>query len=247
MPTVAVVQARIGSTRLPGKVLLPLGESYVLDHVVRQVRAADAVDEVVVATPDTEADDVVTFYAERSGAATHRGPEDDVLGRLFAAADARDADTVVRVSADNPLMPPAYVEHAVSHLQANDLDYVTPAFDRQFPPGLACEAMTLDSLRTVADRATTPDQREHVTVYYRDNSDAFDCATLVPADVPGCELVADRDDLRFTLDRAPDYELVRRVYENVPFDDVLSLEEGVRYVDENGLTAINRDVRQREV
>lgn len=157
MPTVAVVQARIGSTRLPGKVLLLLGETYVFDHVVRRVRAV-AADEVVVATPDTETDDIVIFYAERSGAATHRGPEDDVLGRLFAASNARDADTVVRVSADNPLLPPAYTEHAVSHLQTNDLDYVTPAFE---------------------------------------------CANLVPEDVPGCETITNRDDLRFTPRQSP--------------------------------------------
>ena len=102
MKVVPVIQARMGSSRLPGKVMLPLNCDHVLEHDVRRVASADRVDEVVVATSEEKQDDIVERYAEREGAHVHRGSEDDVLGRMYEAASERDADVVVRVTADCP-------------------------------------------------------------------------------------------------------------------------------------------------
>lgn len=244
MRTVAIIQARIGSTRLPGKVLLPLGDTYVLNHIIRRVKTISSIDKVVTAIPDTEANNVVEFFAERSGTATYRGPEDDVLGRMFDAATVHDADVVVRVSADNPLIPPAYIEYAADLLKSQQLDYVTPSFEHEFPPGTACEIMSLDSMRTVVERATKSEAREHVTLYYRDNPDDFEYINLTPSDVPGCEMLNGRDDIRLTLDRAADYRLIRQIYESVSFDGILPLEAAIECIDKNNLAENNRNQSQ---
>lgn len=102
MKTVAIIQARMGSTRLPGKVMLPLDGSHVLTHDVQRVRKAETVDEVIVATSTKTADDIVARYADRAGATVFRGSEDDVLDRMFSAATEVNAETVVRITGDSP-------------------------------------------------------------------------------------------------------------------------------------------------
>jgi spore coat polysaccharide biosynthesis protein SpsF len=245
MTTVAVIQARMSSTRLPGKVTLPLDGRTVIERVVRRVAAADAVDVVVVAAPDLECDDVVAFFAERAGARVHRGPHEDVLTRLYDAAVAHDADTVVRVSADSPLLLPAYVDHALSLVESGAFDYVTDALERTFPLGVACEVFSRESFETVQTAATTSEQREHVTAYYRENRETFDVRNVTSSEPPFPEEIAGRTDLRFTLDRAADYDLIRRIYENVAFDDFLHIGDAVPYVDDTDLVGINGHVAHR--
>ncbi|AUV81812.1 hypothetical protein C2R22_09265 [Salinigranum rubrum] len=105
MNVVAVIQARMGSSRLPGKVMLPLDGRHVLEHVVRRTAAATSIDEVVVATSENGADDIIARYAERAGATVFRGSETDVLDRMYHAAKGAEADVVVRITADCPLIP----------------------------------------------------------------------------------------------------------------------------------------------
>jgi spore coat polysaccharide biosynthesis protein SpsF len=245
MTTVAVIQARMGSTRLPGKVALPLAGETVLERVVERVSEAEAVDTVVVAAPDLECDDVVAYFARKAGAEVHRGPQEDVLGRLYGAATAWDPDTVVRVSADSPLVLPTYIDHAVSLIETENFQYVTDALDRTFPLGVCCEAFTRASFETVQSAATAPDHREHVTTYYRDNLGDFDYYKVDSSTGPFDESLVGRTDLRFTVDRAADYELLRRIYEGVTFDTVLDVPDAIRYVDENDLATLNSHVGQR--
>ena len=243
--TVAIIQARMGSTRLPGKVMLPIADDHVLTHDVRRVSVADHVDNVVVATSKQTADDIVTRYAARAGADVHRGSESDVLGRMYDAARNADADVVVRVTGDCPLVDPDTIDEVVSRVVDGDAEYAANITERTFPRGLDVEAFTFESFERVHKEATEPHHREHVTPYYREDPDRFTTESVVSADVFDEPKFQNRDDLRLTLDEADDYEVLREIYDNVPFDDVLPTRDAIRYADENDLMSLNAAVEQK--
>jgi len=247
MTVVSVIQARMGSSRLPGKVMLPLDCDHVLEHDIRRASSADNVDEVVVATSDEKQDDMVARYAERAGAGVYRGSEEDVLGRMYEAARERDADVVVRVTADCPLVSVEYIDKAVDRLLSGGYDYVSGLLDRTFPRGTESETFTFDSFREVERGSDEPREREHVTPYYRENPDEFELYNLTSDEVFTEGFLHDRTDLRLTLDEADDYELMRRIYEGVGYDEIPEVRDAVRYADENGLTELNENVEQKTV
>lgn|GEM_PF-222319 len=199
----AVVQARTSSNRLPGKVLLPLGEETVLGRVVRAVRASEAVDEVVVATSTSGDDDAVVAECERLGVAHVRGSLDDVLSRFLVALDAHPADAVVRVTADCPLLDPALLRTVTQVWRGvPGLDYLSTALVRTLPRGLDVEVVAAGALRAVAAVATGHD-RVHVTSYVYAHPEAHRLLGLTFAPAAG--------DLRVTLDTPQDWELVQAV------------------------------------
>lgn len=245
---VAVVQARMGSTRLPGKVLLPLAGEHVLTHDVRRLQATETVETVVVATSTAGRDDIVARYAERAGAAVHRGPEDDVLGRLHAAAREADADVVVRATGDDPLVAPAVVDACVERVHAG-ADYAANTIDRTFPQGLVVEAFSMDSFDRVEAASDDPHQREHVTQYYLEHPGRFDRENVAWEEVYDRPLPCDRRDVRLALDEPDDYELLRGVYEGVEPDErgILPVRDTIEYALAEGLTEWNSHVGQTKV
>jgi len=247
MHVVAVIQARMGSSRLPGKVMLPLAGEHVLTHDVRRVDAAGAVDKTVVATSTGKQDDIVTRYADRAGADVFRGSETDVLARMFQAAGEADADIVVRVTADCPLVVPEAVDAVVDRLRESKADYASTNVNRTLPRGLGAEAFTYTSFKQVAAEAETPFEREHVTPRYHQNPNQFDVKTVTSEAVFASEDYRDRTDLRLTLDEADDYELLRTVYEGVEWDgdQLLDARDAIDYIDENDLAEINSNVEQK--
>lgn len=242
---IATIQARMGSTRLPGKVMLPIADDHVLTHDVRRVSVADHVDNVVVATSKQTADDIVARYAARAGADVHRGSESDVLGRMYDAARNADADVVVRVTGDCPLVDPDTIDEVVSRVVDGDAEYAANITERTFPRGLDVEAFTFESFERVHEEATEPHHREHVTPYYREDPNRFITESVVSADVFDEQDFQNRDDLRLTLDEADDYEVLREIYENVPFDDILPIREAIQYVDEHDLMELSASVEQK--
>src|SRR5674476_526257 len=159
----AVIQARAGSTRLPAKVSEDLGGRPVLEWVVRAARAANLVDEVIVATSTLAGDDVVADLADSLGVAVVRGSEDDVLSRFVAALDAYPADALVRLTADCPLLDPSLIDAvAGAWAAAPTHDYVSTLVSRCLPRGLDVELVTAEALRAV-DRIAVGHDRVHVT------------------------------------------------------------------------------------
>ena len=248
MHVVAVIQARTGSTRLPGKVLYPLDGEHVLTHDVRRLRAAETVDEVVVATSTSDPDDAVAEAAERADATVYRGSESDVLGRMYGAAEEAGAGVVVRATGDDPLVSPAAVD-AVAEAVASGADYAGNTIDRTFPQGLIIEAVSMSSLRAVESTATEPHHREHVTQYYLEHPDSFERRNVVWSDVYGWEPALGRDEVRLALDEPADYELLRRVYDGVEYDErgILPVRSAIEYVDREGLASVNLAVEQTKV
>jgi spore coat polysaccharide biosynthesis protein SpsF len=194
----AVIQARAGSSRLPGKVLEPLGSLTVLEWVIRAARAARLVDTVVVATTVEAADDAVARAAEAAGALVVRGSEDDVLSRYLLAVEEHPCDAVVRLTSDCPMLDPEVIDLVVSTwLGAPDLDYVSSVLVRTLPHGMDVELATTDALHR-ADAVATAHHRIHVTSAIYTDPESFDVVGLVFA--PSAA------DLRITLDTPEDLE-----------------------------------------
>lgn len=242
---VGIIQARMGSTRLPGKIMLPLGDKHVLIHDIRRLDTVELVDETIVATSNKTADDIVTRYSHRGGADVFRGSESDVLERTFEAAKQANADVVVRITSDCPLISPETVDAVVDQLIKTDADYSANIHERTFPRGLDVEAFTFESFDQVHSEATHSRHREHVTTYYREHPDQFDIINVTSEQVFDEPWMQDRIDLRLTLDEADDYEVLREIYENVPFDDILDIRDAVRYTDKHDLMSLNADVSQK--
>lgn len=242
---VAIIQARMGSTRLPGKVMLPLADEHVITHDVRRVKSAEHVTKTVVATSKRTADDIIARYASRAGADVFRGSESDVLSRIYDTACSVDADVVVRITGDCPLINPETIDTIVREVTEGGVQYATNIFERTFSRGLDVEAFTFESFQRVHEEATEPHHREHVTPYYREQEDLFSIKNVTSEDVFDEPQFQNRGDIRLTLDEANDYEVLRMIYENVPFDDILPIREAIRYVDENDLMELNANVEQK--
>lgn len=245
MRFIATIQARMGSTRLPGKMMLPLDKYHVLTHDIQRAKAAEMIDEVIVATSTETADDIIARYARKAGASVFRGSESDVLNRMFQAAEQANADFVVRITGDCPLITPETIDAVVERLIEINADYSANILHRTFPRGLDVEAFTFESFERVHEDATEPHHREHVTPYYHEHDDEFKLVSVRSDEVFDESWMQNRTDLRLTLDEADDYELLRTVYENVNYDGLLDIRDVVKYIDENELYDLNEHVEQK--
>ncbi|MFI7698373.1 cytidylyltransferase domain-containing protein [Nonomuraea sp. NPDC049480] len=203
MRIVGIIQARMGSTRLPGKVLRELGGRSVLGWVVRAARESHALDDLVVATTTLAEDDVVVAECRRLGVECHRGPVDDVLTRFVQALEGREAEAVMRFTADCPLLDPTVIrEAALVYRAVPGLDYLSTSLARTLPRGLDVEISSLAALER-ADREAVAYHRTHVTSYvYEHPGDAR---------LLGLAYQPVADDLRVTLDTEDDWRLISRV------------------------------------
>ncbi len=204
----AVIQARAGSTRLPAKVLADLGGRPVLEWVVRAARAANLVDEVIVATSTLAGDDLVADLADSLGVAVVRGSEDDVLSRFVAALDAYPADALIRLTADCPLLDPSLIDAvAGAWTGAPTVDYVSTVLVRSLPRGMDIELVTAGALRAV-DRMAVGHDRVHVTSAVYAHPTAYRLL--------GLSVTPPANDLRVTLDTAEDLDLLRALVVELP-------------------------------
>jgi spore coat polysaccharide biosynthesis protein SpsF len=222
MKTVAIVQARMTSTRLPGKILADLAGAPMLERQLSRMRRATTLDDVMIATTTNTSDDPVVALCDRLGISTFRGSEDDVLSRYAGAAASSNADVVVRITADCPLLDGGVVDRVVRALYAEGTDYASNTITRSYPRGLDVEALTREALDRTAAAATSKPAREHVTWFiHTENPDAFMRSSVA------CEV--DASDLRWTVDTPDDLAMVRAVYaglglanRHVPYPEIVA-------------------------
>ncbi len=240
MRTIAIIQTRMGSKRLPGKVLKKIGDRTMLARVIERARQASAVDAIVVATTTDRGDDAVLRECKRLGVASFRGSSEDVLDRYHAAATEHRAVEVVRITCDCPLLDPEVVDRVVGALREGRSDYASNTVERTFPLGLDAEAFTFQALRTAWKEAKKPYERAHVTPYLWQHPDLFRIRQ-VKAD-------GDFHTHRWTVDTPEDLEFIRAVYarlrdpERFTWRDVLGVVQA-----DPALEAINRHVRQKSL
>ena len=203
MKVVAIIQARMGSTRLPGKVLADLGGRPALAWTVRAAGAVPGIDRAVVATSEAAADDAVAKWCEDAGVPCHRGPEDDVLARYHMAARAEGAETIMRLTADCPLLDPMVCGEVLMLLEREGADYASNVDPRSWPDGLDCEVFTAATLDAAAAEAESPMEREHVTPFM---GRAFHTWVLKNPHEHG------NINMRWTIDTPEELEFAREVY-----------------------------------
>jgi spore coat polysaccharide biosynthesis protein SpsF (cytidylyltransferase family) len=197
---------------------MDIGEEPMLWHVYERASHASLLDDVVVATSTEPGDDAIETFCENRGVPCVRGDEADVLDRYYQTAMEVDADTVVRLTADCPLISPAVIDRVVREYEASDCEYVTNTIEYTHPDGLDVEVFDVDTLETAWQEATDPSQREHVTLYIR-ASDAFESKNVENVlDISSYEFVKEAVILRWTVDYPEDMEFAREVYDRLTGD-----------------------------
>ena len=241
MNRVAIVQARMGSTRLPGKVLADVGPGTMLSCVVGRLRRAATVDRIVVATTTAVRDQPVADHASTLGAGVARGDEQDVLARYHAAAEAAHADAIIRITADCPLVDPEIVDRVVeAFTDAAPVDFAANTLRRTYPAGLDVEVITRDALERAWREARRPYERVHVCPYIYEHPEQFRLLS-----VAGDE---DYSWMRWVVDTPEDLAFVRAVYGRLGNDLAVSWRDVVALLtDAPELLEINRHVRQKRL
>jgi len=223
---VAIVQARSSSSRLPGKVMLPIMGEPMLSRQVGRIVRAESLDKVVVATSTETGDDTIQNLCNTIGVECFRGSLDDVLGRFDACAALHDADDVVRLTGDCPLTEPGVIDTVVRTHVRNGADYTSNVHPPTWPDGLDVEVVNRDVLSHAAARARLSSEREHVTSYITSRKDVFSMSNV--------ETSPDRSDLRLTVDEPRDFDLVTRIFEALlPADPEFTLEDVLALLDSN--------------
>jgi len=205
----AVIQARMGSTRLSGKVMKNLEGKTVLDHVIERVKQSKLIDEIIVATTTDDRDSVIELEALRRGVKAFRGSEDDVLSRYYYAAKENDLDIVIRITSDCPLIDSKVLDEIIQCYLKSDYEIVSNASsdlsNRTYPRGLDTEIFSFEILENTFNKAKEKYQREHVTPYiYEQSGHVFYYKNSI-----------DYSKYRWTLDTAEDFKLISIIYKNL--------------------------------
>lgn len=240
MSTIAVVQARTGSSRLPGKILKELDGRTVIATVYERLCQAKGLDGIVIAMPEAESDDVLAKHVASFCHQIYRGSENDVLARFAGAATAFPADNYVRITSDCPFIDPEILDTMLIKYGLERPDYMTNTLEPHLPRGLDAEVFTSDALKTAANEASLLYMREHVTPFLYQNGSRFKIAGYRHTD-------ADHSHLRWTLDTVEDWTLISRMSSLISTDlldarlsDFLSL-----YEDHPDLRHLNAGVKQK--
>lgn len=240
MKRVAIIQARMGSTRLPGKVMSDVGGATLLSRVVNRTRRSKTLDSVMVATSTLAGDDVVASHSRDLGVEVFRGDETDVLSRYYHAAAGCGAGVVVRVTADCPLIEPEIIDRVVIGF-ANaqpPADFACNVLPRTYPRGLDVQVASYAALERVWREARKPHHRVHVFPYVYENPEMFVRVHVVDE--------KDRSWMRWTVDALEDLEFVRAVYLRLGNDDGTSWREVLELLErEPELLDINKHVRHK--
>lgn len=240
MKTIVIIQARMGSSRLPGKVLLPLDDSVVLDYVVSRCRKIAGVSDVVVATSTLSQDDAIVEWCKENSVACCRGSEDDVLSRYIDCAKQFEPDYVIRVTSDCPFVDYEIASEIVAKMKEAPSDYVK--VKGSLPRGLVVEMFAYSALQYIDKHGKEPRHREHVTYYGYEYADEFK-TTLYEV-----KETMNHPQLRITLDTEEDYELCKKIAKHFEGELLVSSQDVVNFLVENpDVAKINAHIEQKPV
>lgn len=241
--TVATIEARMTSTRLPGKVLMEAVGKPMLELMIERLRRVPSLDGIVVATTTNAADAPVAALAERLGVGVWRGSENDVLSRVLDAAIRHTIDVIVETTGDCPLIDPAAVEDCIRVYREAKVDYVSNVLERSYPVGMDTQVFATSILADVARRTYDPADHEHVSLYIYRHPEIYSLRN-VPAP-PALE----RPNLALTLDTPEDYALIKAVFEALyPNNPAFTLADVLTHLDHQPeIAQINAHVRRKKV
>ncbi|MEZ4752926.1 MAG: glycosyltransferase family protein [Bdellovibrionota bacterium] len=208
MKTIITIEARMGSSRLPGKMLLPICEKPILQLVIERLKRVKLANEVVVATTVNLLDDEIEALCKSIDCAYFRGSEPDVLDRLIQTAKAFDAEVIAQTTGDCPLIDPAVVDEAIKIFRESNVDYVSNRLDRTYPTGVDPQVFYTSALERVAEKTNDPDDREHGSYYIYTHPHEFTMKNFKAEDV-------NLPHYRWLLDYPEDFEFTKAIYERL--------------------------------
>lgn len=241
MNTIGIIQARMGSTRLPGKVLRNINGKPLLAYEIERLQQTMTIDQFVVATTTKETDNPIVDFCKEYGLSFYRGAEEDVLARYYEAAREFKANQIVRITSDCPLIDPKVVDTIVRTLENGKYDYVSNTLTRSYPRGMDAEIFTFEALEKAHLEAKKSFEREHVTPYFYFNPELFNIHEVMYKN--------DQSSHRWTVDTIEDLKLVEQIlaafsYESCEFylEDILELMKS-----KPDLAMINSKVKQKKL
>ena len=237
----AIVQARITSTRLPGKVLMDIEGKPMLWHTINRLKMAKKIDEIILAIPNTKKNDILVEFAEEDNLKYFRGSEEDVLSRYYLAAKKFNCDIIIRITSDCPLIDPKVVDLIIEKHLKSGSDYTSNVMKRTFPRGLDVEVFNFNVLEKVSQKAQSNPEKEHVTLYVRNHPKEFFLVNI--------ENNQDISEMRWTVDEIADLEFIREIYKRLYKKNKIFLMKDIvdllrKYP---ALMEINKNIRQKKV
>jgi spore coat polysaccharide biosynthesis protein SpsF len=252
MKTTAIIEARMGSSRLPGKVLMEIGGMPALQLLCNRLKACKKVDDVVIATSVSDGDKAIEDFGKANGIRVYRGSEDDVLGRVVGAAEFAETEVIVEITGDCPLMDPEVVDYVTGYFlyKYPEYDYVTNIGyvgdeKREIPIGMDVRVFTYKDLKHISEITSDPEDREHVSLYFfRTGKDKYKLQNLpTPSEWK-------RDyNVRIALDTEEDLNFIRKLYDSLSVsNEFFGLKEILEYTDKHReLLSLNAEVVQKKV
>lgn len=239
--TILITQARVGSTRLPGKVLKKINNQSLLEIHLNRLKKCKQVSKIMVATTTNEHDDLLIAAVEKSGIPYFRGSENDVLERYYSAAKPWNPTWVVRVTSDCPLIDPVLVDQVIQFAEEKNVDYCSNTLEENFPDGQDVEIFKFTALQKAFEEAKLPSEREHVTPYIRNHStlkgqDQF-TSVAFPSD-------ANFGNIRMTVDEQADFELIEKLILGLGVEQ--SWLKYTNFILENKLQKVNEHITRNE-
>lgn len=242
MKVVIINQARMTSTRLPGKVLKEVMGKPLLEYQIERLQRVKLADELVIATTTNASDLPIVDLCEKLDVPYYRGSEEDVLSRYYEAAWEHNADVVVRVTSDCPLIDPGVIDQVIKHYLENssEYDYVSNTLIRTYPRGMDTEVFPYRVLEEIFNKAKGKADREHVTFFIYQHPELYSLTNL--------SYIRDESHHRLTVDTPEDFELIKAVLEKIyPVNPAFTLEDCLQLLNEHPeLIQINRQVQQKE-
>ena len=239
MRVVAIIQARMSSERLPGKVLKKLNGMPMIHCIVNRVGMAKKVDNVIVATSEEITDDMLYDFCAQNDINIYRGDLNNVLKRYYDCATREKADIIIRLTGDNALIDAEIIDVAVDVFEKQAVDYLN--YCEELPIGMHVEIFSYKALKRAMDEVDNSECKEHVTLYMYKNTDKFRCITYSEKEM------TNHSTLRWTMDTQEDYELVSRIYQSFStitftYQDILDL-----YERKPELKLINENIKQKKI
>jgi len=242
----AIIQARMNSTRLPGKIMMNIRNKPLLYYTINQTLHSKKIDNLIIATTSMPEDDQVVDLANVYGVSVFRGSEEDVLDRYYQCAKKHNVDIIIRITSDCPLIDPKLIDKCIIEFQNNKFDYFSNIHKKQnnhwiyhlsgFPSGFSVEVFTFDALVKAWKNAQKLSEREHVTPYFLNNPQFFKIGNLENSD--------DYSDIRLTVDHKIDYDLVKAVIEHFSDNEIFDLGKITSFLNGNPqLKQINSHIK----
>lgn len=245
MKVVCLVQARVGSTRLPGKILKEICGKTILHHEIDRLKKCKEIDEIVIATTDKEDDDKIVNEAKKLSVKYFRGSENDVLSRFYYAAKENNADIIVRVTSDCPCIDFEILDKMLIYFKEKykekQVDYLSNTIKRTYPRGYDIEIFTFSALEKSYINAEKEYEREHVTPYIYDKTNNFLKLSF--------ENKEDYSNYRVTLDTIEDFIVIKNIFENLYYKNpYFKLNDVVQYLNNNlHIVDINKHIEQKKL